>query len=149
MNDNRDLFIEEAITGAVKSLLSGRVNELLGEMQFFIPLVEFGNYSGGDVVCPAVALASCERTEKERIILLDAYSVTVTFTVPIAEDSELYCYAYAAAVSKALMENPTLSGVADRVTISGKKYVSPKNANCGQEWQVIITLRITVEGMAK
>ncbi|MDR0473618.1 MAG: hypothetical protein LBH43_08125 [Treponema sp.] len=148
MSDNRALFIEETITGAVKRLLTERVNELLGEMQFVIPLVEFVNYVGGMVVCPVIALSSCERMEKERIICLDAYSLTLTFDVPETADSESHCYAYSAAVGKALAENPTLGGVVDRVSISGKKYVPPKNANCGQEWQVIITLRLTVEGYA-
>jgi hypothetical protein len=47
MNDNRALFVEEAIMAAVKRLLSGRVNEILGEAEYPIPPVEFGNYRGG------------------------------------------------------------------------------------------------------
>ena len=141
MND----FIELQIITAVKRLLAGRVNELLGEMEFAVPLVEFGKFSGGNVVVPIITLSSCERTEKERIILLDAYSLTVTFNVPETAESELFCYAYAAAVCKALEENPTLCGVADRVVVSGKKYVPPKKANCGQGWEVLIGLRVTLE----
>ena len=36
-------------------------------------------------------------------------------------------------------------GVADRVTITNKKYVPPKKANCGMDWELIISMRITVE----
>jgi len=139
-------FIELQIITAVRELLSGKVNELLGDLQFFIPLVEFGDYRGGDVVVPVVALACCERSEKERLILVDAYSVSITFTLPDTEESEFNCYAYSAVVGKALELNPTLGGVADRVTISGKKYVEPKKANCGEGWQLVITLHVTVEG---
>jgi hypothetical protein len=146
MSDNQILLIEEAITGAIKRLLAGRVNEVLNNWQNVIPLFEFSDYKGMTAVVPVVALASCERTEKERIIFLDAYSLTITLNVPETADSELFCYGYASAVCKALGENPTLGGVADRVTVSGKKYVPPKAANCGQDWQVIISLRVTVEG---
>jgi hypothetical protein len=72
MSDNRALFVEEAIIGAVKRLLSGRVNELLGEMEYPIPPVEFGNYRGGSVIVPVISLSTCERSEKERVIWLDA-----------------------------------------------------------------------------
>jgi len=141
MND----LIELQIITAVRELLSGKVNELLGDLQFFIPLVEFGNYTGPDVVVPVVALASCERTEKERIIRVDAYTVTITFSLPDMEESEFNCYAYSAVVGKALELNPTLGGIADRVAITGKKYIEPKKANCGEGWQMIVTLRVTVE----
>jgi len=78
---------------------------------------------------------------------VDAYSLTVAFNVPETEDSELFCYAYSSAVCKALDLNPTLGGIADRVVVSGKKYVPPKVVNSGMEWQAVICLRITVEGM--
>jgi hypothetical protein len=138
-------FIEQQILNEVRKLLSGKVNELLGDMEFSIPLVEFGNYGGGDVVTPAVALVTCERSEKERIVRLDAYAVTITFIVPETADSEIFCYAYASAVCKALEGNPTLNGVADRAVITGKKYVQPKKEKCGQEWGVVISLRVTIE----
>jgi hypothetical protein len=79
MNDNRTLFIEETIIGAVKRLLSGWVNKMLGEAQFSIPLVEFGGYSDGLTISPAIALSTCERSEKERIVWLDAYALTITW----------------------------------------------------------------------
>jgi hypothetical protein len=141
MND----FIEQKIIGAVKSLLTGRVNEKLNGYNFFFPLLEFSNYCGNNAITPVICLASCERTEKERIILLDAYSLTITFSMPENHESELYCYAYATAFDKALGEDVTLGGVADRAVVSAKKYVPPKKADCGQGWELVITMRVTVE----
>jgi hypothetical protein len=138
-------FIEQQIIEAVRGLLTGRVNEIFGDWQFLIPIIEFSNFQSMSTVVPVIALSGCERSEKERIILLDAYSLTITFNVPETADSELFCYGYGAAVDKALGENPTLGGVADRVVVTNKKYVPPKVANSGMEWQVIISLRITVE----
>ncbi|MDR0442546.1 MAG: hypothetical protein LBH44_03970 [Treponema sp.] len=142
-------FVEMRIIEAVRGLLTGRVNELLGTVQYAIPIVEIGDYTGASVVSPTLALASCERSEKERIIKLDVYSLTITFTLPETPDSELHCYVYAWAVCKALEENTTLGGVVDRAVISGKKYIKPKKVNCGQGWELAITLRVTVEGMGK
>jgi hypothetical protein len=140
MND----FIEQRIITAIKELLTGRVNELLDEVLNHIPLVEFSDYEGADVIVPVITLSESERSEKERIIKLDSYSLTVTFSVPDSGDSELYCYAYSAALTKALNEDVTLGGVVDRAVITAKKYVKPKVANCGDRWSVIITLRLTV-----
>ncbi|MDR0473835.1 MAG: hypothetical protein LBH43_09240 [Treponema sp.] len=100
MNDNRTLFIEQQIVDAVRKLLTGRVNEKLNDYNFYFPLLEFSNYSGNNAITPVVALASCERTEKERIILLDAYSLTITFSMPENPESELYCYAYATVLTR-------------------------------------------------
>jgi hypothetical protein len=85
--------------------------------------------------------------EKERIIFLDAYSLTITFNIPETPESELYCYAYAAAVCRVLQENSTLGGVVDRTVVSGKKYIKPKFPHCRENWEVEIILRLTVEGM--
>jgi hypothetical protein len=143
------IFIEQQIIEAVQKLLTGRVNEFLSDMKYLIPPVEFSDYRGGAVIVPMISLSTCERSEKERIIRMDAYSLTITFTIPETNDSELYCYAYASAVCKALGEDPTLGGVADRAVITGKKYSSPKKLHCGEEWGVFITLRVTVEETGK
>jgi len=140
-------LIEMRIISAVRELLTGKVNELLGDMEFYIPLVEFGDYTGSDVVVPVIALVSCERSEKERLIFQDAYFLTITFNIPESEDTELKCFTYAAAVGDALKMNSTLSGIADRVVITGKKYNKPKKENCGENWEMVLTFRITVEGM--
>jgi hypothetical protein len=151
MGNNRALYIEESVIGAVKRLLVGRVNELLGEIEdAAVPPVEFGAYRGGFGVAgacsPAIALASGERTEKERILRVEAYSLTVAFAVPEGPDCERRCYAYAGAVETALGEDPTLGGAVDRAELTGKKYVPPKYPGTGDGWEVILTLRVTVEG---
>jgi hypothetical protein len=139
------VFIEQQIIEAVRKLLSGRVNEILSKWEFLIPVVEFSNFANRHTVAPAVSLVSCERTEKERIIRLDAYSLSISFTLPETQETELYCYGYAAAVYKAIGENPTLGGVVDRAVISSKKYSQPKKPGCGEDWEMVITLRVTVE----
>jgi hypothetical protein len=142
-------FIEQRIISAVRELLTEMVNELLGDSEFVIPLVEFGNYCGGSAVVPVIALSTCERSEKERIIRLDAYFLTITFTLPETPESELHCYAYSAAVSMAFYDNPTLGGIVDRAVVTGKKYLSPKKQHCGEGWGVVVCLRVTIEQGAK
>ena len=141
MND----FIEQQIIEAIRVMLTGQVNELLGELQFHIPLIEFGDYCGSNVIVPVITLACCERTEKERIIKLDAYSITITFTLNETLDNDFHCYAYAAAVCEAIKSNPTLNGIVDRVVMTGKKYKLPKKPGCGEQAEVVISLRVTVE----
>jgi hypothetical protein len=149
MTDMTDetLFIEEILLNSVKKLLSGRVNELLGEMEYPIPPIEFGGYRGSSAVVPGIALSSCERSEKERIIRLDAYTLTITFAVPEYPGRERNCYAYASSVTTALREDPTLSGTVDRAVLTGKKYTQPKHPGNGEGWEVILTLRVIMEGM--
>ena len=142
-------FIEQKIINAVKKLLTGKFNDILREFDFQIPFVEFGIFRGVNVIAPLVSLASCEQTEKERIVKQDTYTVTVTFPVLDTVESELFCYAYAAAFQKALCDDVTLGGVADRAVITNKKYVQPKKVNCGMDWELIISLRIIVEGLNK
>jgi hypothetical protein len=142
---DKSLFIEENIINSLKSLLAGRVNELLRETEYTIPSIEFGSYRGGSVAVPVISLSTCERTEKERIIRVDAYTLTISFCIPEHPAGERYCYAYASSVATALKENPTLGGVADRVELTGKKYVPPKQSETGGEWGLILTLRIIIE----
>jgi hypothetical protein len=142
---DKSLFIEENIINSLKSLLAGRVNELLGETEYPIPPVEFGDYRGGSAIVPVIGLSTCERSEKERIIRLDAYTLTVTFTVPEHPEGERNCYAYASSVATALNENPTLGGAASRAVLTEKKYIPPKHPGTGEGWEVVLTLRVTVE----
>jgi len=138
-------FIEQKITGAVQRLLAVRVNEILAAADFSIPLIEFGEYGREYAITPTVALPTCERSEKERIIRLDAYSLSISFSLQEHANAELFCYAYSAAVCKAVGENPTLDGIADRAVITGKKYIPPKKPNCGGGWGLVLTIRITIE----
>jgi hypothetical protein len=147
MTDMTDtaLYIEEKLLNSVRKLLSGRVNELLKETEYPIPPIEFGSYRGGSFTAPVISLSTCERTEKERIVRLDAYTLIIAFAVPELPAGERNCYAYASSVATALRENPTLGGVTDRAELAGKKYVPPKQEGTGGEWEVILTLRITIE----
>ena len=138
-------FIETRIISAVRGLLSGKVNDLLSKMEHQIPLIEFSDYRGGTAVVPVISLFSSELTEKERIIRLEAYSLTLTFDLPETPESELFCYAYSRAVSRAIYEDPTLDGITDRAVITGKKYIPPKKPNCGEGWGLVIALRLTIE----
>jgi hypothetical protein len=145
-NESNNELIEMRIIGAVRGILTGRVNEVLGNWQFMFGIFEDSEFKSNTSIVPVVKLLGCERTEKERIICIDAYSLTISLTVPETADSEFFCYGYSSAISKALGENPTLGGIVNRVTVADTKYIPPKVANCGQDWQVIITLRLTVEG---
>ncbi|MCL2881143.1 MAG: hypothetical protein FWF29_12945 [Treponema sp.] len=138
-------FIEQRIIEAVKNLLNGCVNEILTGWEYLIPVIDFGSFGSRYAVAPVVSLLSCERTEKERIISLDAYSLSVTFTLFEHEDGELFCYAYSTAFAKALGEDVTLGGIADRAVITGKKYIAPKKPHCGEGWGLELSLRVTVE----
>jgi len=140
-------FIEQKINNAVKKLLTGFFNSYLLQLDFQIPVVEFGIFRGVNVIAPVIALSSCEQTEKERIVKQDTYTVTVTFPVLDTVESELFCFAYADTFSKALGDDVTLCGVVDRAVITNKKYVPPKKAGCGMDWEVVLTLKVTIETM--
>jgi hypothetical protein len=97
-------------------------------------------------VVPAIALSTCEQSEKERIIRLDAYTLTITFTVPEWPGGERNCYAYASSVATALRENPTLGGVIDRAELAEKKYIPPKQSGSGGDWEVELKIHVFIEG---
>ena len=142
-------FIEQRIITAVRGLLTGKVNEILQRWEFVLPVIEFGAISSHYVSAPEITLTGCERTEKERIIRLDTYSMTITFSFVENPESELHCYAYSGAVGRAFYDDPTLGGIADRAVITNKKYIPPKKPHNGEGWGLVITLRITVEEMEK
>jgi hypothetical protein len=144
-NESKKDLIELRILGAIRKLLTGRVNELLHDFEFDIPIIEFGNFGCGYGMVPMIALSLCECSEKERTLRLDAYTVTISFSLPETFESEVQCYAYCGAVCRAIKESPTLGGVVDRVTITGEKYTPPKKPGCGDGWGVAITLKVTIE----
>jgi hypothetical protein len=145
MSLTNDFFIEEEIDGCFYRLLDEQVNSFLREMELAVPSLDVGGKPGGDAVCPDVYISECERAEKERIIRIDTYSVTITFPVPEGEFSDLHCYAYASASEKALEANPTLGGMASRAVPAGKKYIRPKKPGCGEEWKLVLSVHVTVE----
>jgi hypothetical protein len=146
--DNRALYMEEIIINSLKSLLTGRVNELLGEAEFLIPPVEFTHKPNGGyyAITPELSISTCERSEKDRIVLLDAYKVTITFICP-EQYGERNCYVYAGAVDRALRDDPTLGGLVDYALLVKKEYKAPKRPGMGEPWEAVLTLRVTVEGI--
>ena len=138
-------FVEQEILEAVRKMLTGRGNEILSDLEWQIPLFEFSDYDGKFSVVPVIRLFECERTEKERLIKLDTYTVSISFTVPEIPESEMICFAYVHAVNKAVSENPTFNGIVTRAVISSKKYQPPKMLNTGDSWQVVINLKISNE----
>ena len=141
-------FVEQEIINAVKRLLSSRANDLLCAMEKQIPLIEFTDYKGGSVVSPVITFSMSEQTEKERIIRLESYTLKIIFKFPETPESEYFCYAYSGVVSRVIYDNPTLCGEVDRAVITRKEYLSPVKPHCGEGWALIITLRLTVEGLA-
>ena len=146
MSSNRVLFIEEAIIEAVKKLLSETVNRYFEKLEYQLSMIEFNNYANRYFITPTITITGCEQTEKERVIKLNVFSLTITCNIPEMPESGLYSFAYLAGIRKAVMENPTLNGVVDRAVLTSEKIIQPKVHGCGQEWQVIINLRVTVEG---
>ena len=142
MND----YIELQIIEAVQGVLIGTVNEILRDTEFSIPVIEFGNSQSRLTVVPEITLSACEQTEKERIIRLEAYSLNISFSLPDMPESELHCYACSGAVGRAFYDDPTLGRVVDRAVITGKKYIPPKKPYCGDLWELVVSLRVTVEG---
>jgi hypothetical protein len=140
-------FIEQRIITAVRGILTGRVNEFLRAVEYQIPFIEFSDYNGEFAVVPVLTLSSCELSEKERIIRQEAYSLTVTFSLQETPKSELFCFAYSSSLERAIKDDPTLGGVVDRAMVTGKKYLPPKKPHNGEGWEVIVMLRITVEGI--
>jgi hypothetical protein len=130
-------FIEEKIVDGVKELLTGRVNAILAEMEDTIPAIEFG--SGME---PVIELVQEETKEKDRVIGLEVYGLTVSFSL----SGEWYGYAYTAAVHQALKTDHTLGGMVDWTVITRKKYIPPKQIHCGDLWELVLTLQVTVEG---
>ena len=150
MNGDRVLTVEEMIVNGVKRLLVKDVNKLLEGLDFHVPCFEFGNHGGREAVVPGVALSSCERTEKERVVFVDAYAVEIT--VPVEDiwgcDGERLVFSYGAAIDGAVRLNGSLDGTVSRVVITGKEFIPPKKPRCGDCWVLVMRLRVTVEGLA-
>jgi hypothetical protein len=93
---------------------------------------------------PEITLVQGEKDVKDRIIGVEVYDLTICFK----NAGERDCYAYAAAVYRALGHDPTLGGTADRALVTRKKYIPPKNPSCGDRWELALTLLVTMEGAA-
>jgi hypothetical protein len=128
---------EEMLLEMTEELLSSAVNYYLNELDETVPLFEIEKKRslGAYGVKPLIDITECELSEKERVIKLQAYTLTITFCVKGFENKRLL-YIYAYAIEKAIACDPTFCGVADRVALTHKKYSAE---------QVVITLRATLE----
>jgi hypothetical protein len=139
--------IEEKILGAVWGLVLDRVNDVLESVDDDVPALEKkGNGLVGDYVkrpvSGSVGLVKVERTEKERIVRLDAYRVVVTVNA-----SEADCYRYAYALDKAIENDVTLGGVAENVLFEKKDYKKISGGVKDGGCEAVFSLRITAEAL--
>jgi hypothetical protein len=111
--------VEERILEVVWEVLTRRVNFYLGEMDAVVPFLERegGGVYGRFGVRPVVALDDCESSEKERVLLVDAYTVSVDIKAP-----ERDCWFYTHALRCALREDLTLNGIAAEVKFKRTTY---------------------------
>jgi hypothetical protein len=133
---------EEMLLEMTAELLSGGVNFYLNELDETVPLFEIdGQHKlGAYGVKPDIDISDCELSEKERVIRLQAYTLTITFCVKSFEHKRLL-YIYAYAIEKAIACDPTFGGVADRVALIHKKY-SKRDAGM---WEIAISVRAVIE----
>jgi hypothetical protein len=123
----------------------------LAELEMKAPLVEFGaklapGYLGRESVTPFLKLETEEKSEKDRVIRLDVYVLTVTFYSPERE-GELLSYAFGAAIEKALEDDPALGGAVDRAVLMSKSYKEAAHRGSGEDWEAVFKIRVSVEGV--
>ena len=138
-------IIKEKLIAVIQDLLTDKVNEILSDMQFPIPLIDFSNNGTDKVIIPSLTLTSCDFAEKEYAMGLCTYLLNITFDVSDMKDSELCYYVYAAAVEKAIKEDVTLGGFAKLVVFSGKKYDLLQKTLAGEKKEVLLYYQITVD----
>jgi hypothetical protein len=133
---------EEMLLEMTAALLGGAVNFYLGELDETVPQFEIDvrRPLGGYGVVPDIDISECELSDKERVIKLQAYTLKISFCVKGSENKKLL-YVYAYAIEKAISDDFTFGGIADRIVLTHKKY---RQQDTGT-WDVVITLRATVE----
>jgi hypothetical protein len=132
---------EETLLEMTAELLTGAVNYYLSEFDVAVPQFETDSPRrlGAFGVRPEIEIAECELSDKERIIKLEAYTLKTSFQVK-GLDNKNHIYYYALAIQKAIDDDVTFGGVADRVTLTRKKYTQRDGM-----WDVVLTLRATLE----
>ncbi|GHU40836.1 hypothetical protein FACS1894190_08210 [Spirochaetia bacterium] len=135
--------IEEQLIEMINEILTSTVNFYLSEMEEFVPLVELSSSGklGSYGVCPQIELSEAARTDKDRIVRTDAYTMTITFVMN-SQNNKRDVYCYAAALESAINDDPTFGGVADRVAFVNRKYKGM--AESSGECQAVFTLRVTI-----
>lgn len=146
---------EEAILIAARALLTGEVNAILAHIEeeeadevrcpnlevpsgFSAPPARPGHYD--------LSIAQAETEEKDRIVKVSRYALTVSVEAS-GRFPAMQCYRYAAAVERALQENPTLGGVASYVSVTRKNYVFPKVPEGGEPHRLTLTVTVCREAV--
>lgn len=144
---------EEAILNATRKLLTKEAKAILAEIE---------EEEADEVRCASLEVPSgvsdqpyhigffdlsivqAEIEEKDRIVKVGRYTVTIALE-PDGRYPALQCYRYAAAVERALRENPTIGGVAAYAAVTRKKYAFPKVAGSGEPHRLTLTMTVTKE----
>ena len=144
-NQNRVMFIEEAMIEAVKGLLLVGVNELLGTLDEPVSMVNFNKNSPNDVLMPIISASPCEQTKKERLAHLEEYNVHITIPIRDSRDGFFYSWTYFCVLSKVFTDNRTLGGIVVCTEITERRIRPPVKKYNRDKWEVIYTLRATVD----
>jgi hypothetical protein len=119
LNLSKLIPIETLILEAVDRRLLPSVNKILGEGSETVPLLV-------DDISVTAAVTGTERTEKERIVGLDAYFCTISFELAELstceeEGRDSRVFQYGAAFQMAVRADMSLGGIASRCIVAERK----------------------------
>jgi hypothetical protein len=147
------MIAEEAILSAARVLFTTEVNTALAQIEeeeadeVRCPNLEAHTGFGVHPDHPGsfkLSIADVETEEKDRIIKVSRYALYAVIEASGC-DADRQCYRYAAAVGRALRENPTLRGIASFCTVTRKVYTFPKIAESGERYRLTVTIAVTME----
>jgi len=139
--------METRIAAALERLLTDEVNKLLEALPVQLAPIELGEYSGAEIARASIAIASSQRTEKERVVLLDAYAIEIRYSVfdrGGREAGRLLPY-YTACIRKAIRRNGTLGGLVDRIALLETRHEPAGKGFPADHWTGTARLRATAE----
>jgi hypothetical protein len=146
---------EEAILAAARELLAGEVNDILAHIEeeeadeVRCPNLEVPSGFGAPPDRPGhfdLSIAQAETEEKDRIVKVSRYALTISVEAS-GRFPAIQCYRYAAAVERAVRENPTLGGVASYASVNRKTYAFPKVPEGGEPHRLTLTLTVCRESV--
>jgi len=139
--------IETRIAAALERLLLEDANRLLDALPVQLAPIELGEHAGAEIVRPSIAAASSRRTEKERVVLLDAYAIEIKYAVFDRQGQEacrLLPY-YTACIRRAVRRNGTLGGLVDRIALLETRHEPAEKGFAADHWTGTARLRATAE----
>ena len=134
--------VEIELLERLEILFLGRVNELLYDEE--ARLAPFRDFSGvglasHDKIRAGLNIDECEQTEKERLLKMCAWTITIDFKV--RDDGERKRFYYGTALEQALFEDRTLGGLAASISLIKTKY-----SRLGiDSYEIIMTLRASAQ----